>query len=224
MGDRSVTTAAITGSWAAQRVAGLTSPQRDVHRRILRTFAAGDTPTRQQLACWSAEPGASDALALLAARDLVHRDRESGAVAVAYPFSAAPTRHHVALAPGVAVFAMCAIDALGIAFMLNQPAHVSSSDPVSREAISIAVNIDAPSEWSPDRAVVVLACSPGASISAQGTCPHTNFAASAKHAQQLVGRTPAACGSVLAMADAIALGRQTFGDLLDTAEPRSMAN
>jgi hypothetical protein len=40
--------------------------------------------------------------------------RGVGAVAVGYPFSRTPTRHRVQLAGTPPVWAMCAIDALGI--------------------------------------------------------------------------------------------------------------
>jgi hypothetical protein len=132
---------AISASWAVQRMAGLTSAQRALHRRILQAFAGGTVPTRQRLAGWTAPRDADDALAVLQARDLVHRDPRSGAVTVAYPFSAAPTAHHVRLGAGVEVFAMCAIDALGIAFMLDEPTHVHSKDPGTGAPIEVTVRI-----------------------------------------------------------------------------------
>jgi hypothetical protein len=50
----------------------------------------------------------------------------------------------------VQVFAMCAIDALGIAFILNQAVEVSSSDPTTGEAITVTVRVDGDSESSPN--------------------------------------------------------------------------
>jgi hypothetical protein len=44
-----------------------------------------------------------------------------------YPFSAVPTRHKVQLKGGRTVFAMCAIDSLGVAYELEQDSVISSS-------------------------------------------------------------------------------------------------
>jgi hypothetical protein len=43
-----------------------------------------------------------------------------GQIAVAYPFSATPTRHRVRIGGHVDVYAMCAIDSLGVAAMLGR--------------------------------------------------------------------------------------------------------
>ena len=46
-----------------------------------------------------------------------------------YPFSGHPTPHRVRF-DGREVYAMCAIDALGVAPMLHRPIEVVSSDPI----------------------------------------------------------------------------------------------
>jgi hypothetical protein len=182
-------------------------------------------PSREQLSIWMAARGLEldETLGALAARDLVHCDPDSGAVAVAYPFCGRATAHRVRLAAGVQVFAMCAIDALGIAFMLNQAVEVSSSDPTTGEAITVTVRVDGDSEWSPTDTAVVLACSAGAT-SALCACPHTNFAASVQSARRLLDAMPTRGECVLSMPDAIMLGRDVFGAVLhasgDPASPR----
>jgi len=213
---RPVVAPAISASWAVQRTAGLTAVQRAMHRRILQAFAGGAVPTREQLTTWTAQCDDDDVMAVLEARDLMHRDPHSGAVAVAYPFSAAPTAHRVRLATGVEVFAMCAIDALGIAFMLDAPTHVRSSDPVTGAPIQVTVRVSASSQWSPADAVVVLACSDSGVTSADCACSHTNFAVCAHRGRRVLEKIPGSCGSVLSMPDAIALSRTTFGTLLDS--------
>jgi hypothetical protein len=70
------------------------------------------------------------------------------------------------------------------------------------------------SEWSPADAVVVLACSESGATSADFACPHTNFAVCARDGRRLLEAVPEASGAVLAMPDAIALSRTTFGTLL----------
>ncbi len=58
------------------------------------------------------QPG--EAIDVLARLDLVYIERRVRLVSVAYPFSGFPTPHMVTLDGGVRVYAMCAIDALGI--------------------------------------------------------------------------------------------------------------
>jgi Alkylmercury lyase len=200
---------------AAQRAAALGGPERELHRRLVRAFADGSAPSASRVEDWAGELGldADEAAAELARHDLVHRDPGSGAVTVAYPFSAAPTRHCVRLSSGTEVFAMCAIDALGVAFMLEEGTTIVSADPATGERIDISLPLDAPSVWSPNEAVVV-AGSHGNGTSRACTCPHTNFAASPTHADTLLETDPAVVGEVLTMPDAIARGREAFGPLL----------
>lgn len=205
----------ISGSWASQRVDGLSAEHRDVHRQILRAFADGIEPTPERVAGWAAaaEVEPDDAMAALAARDLVHRDPQTGAIVVAYPFSGVPTGHRLRLASGIEVFAMCAIDALGIAFMLDQHTTVHSSDPQTGEPIAVTVHPAGESEWTPASAGVLVARA-RAGESASCICPHTNFAASPQSGRSLLDQTPGLAGHVLSMDDAIATGRDTFAELL----------
>lgn len=151
-----------------------------MHRRILRQLASGRSVTDEQLAEWAAAEGldADQVAAALADHDLAHRDSELGGIGIAYPFSAKPTAHRVRLAGGAEVFAMCALDALGIAFMTDRATQVSSTDPASGEPIEISVDPTGSSRWRPQGAVVVVACA-GSGPSASCLCPNTNFAASA---------------------------------------------
>lgn len=201
---------------AAMRVKTLSDAERALHRRILSAFATGAAPSASQLDTWARElaldPGA--AAATLARHDLVHRDGSTGAVTAAYPFSASPTRHRVRLSSGAEVFAMCAIDALGIAFMLGQPTDISSTDPGTGEPIAISLPLTEPAAWSPHDAVVV-AGHKGSGASLACTCPHTNFASSPQHARALLEAAPDITGDVLSMPEAIEHGRQTFGGLLE---------
>jgi len=104
--------------------------------------------------------------------------------------------------------------------MLGAPTQVCSNDPATGAPIAVTVRIDGQSTWSPADAVVVLACSDRGATSAARACPHTNFAACARNGRRLLGMVSGSCGSVLSMPDAIALGRKTFGTLLDPAKPK----
>ncbi len=79
------------------------------------------------------------ALAALHDRDLIRRDPATGTIACAYPFSGPPMPHRVAPAGGRAFYAMCAVDVLGIPFLLGRDATITSADSTSREPVRVAV-------------------------------------------------------------------------------------
>ncbi|MGH7342237.1 MAG: organomercurial lyase [Candidatus Rokuibacteriota bacterium] len=106
----------------AERFRTLSEGERAFYRRILRSFGAGRPPGPDALADAASELDleVEPTLELLARADLVHQDPATGAIVVAYPFSGRPTAHRVHIGNDE-VYAMCAIDALGIAPMLGEP-------------------------------------------------------------------------------------------------------
>ena len=202
-------------SWAADRLEALGAGERSVHRRILREFASGRSVTDEQLGEWAAAEGlcADQVATALEEHDLAHRDRELGGIGVAYPFSAKPTAHRVRLAGDAEVFAMCALDALGIAFMTDQATQVTSSDFASGEPIEISVDPAGSSRWRPQEAVVVVACA-GGGPSAACLCPNTNFAASPADGRAVLESVAGGSGMLLSLPEAIETGRSIFASML----------
>jgi hypothetical protein len=98
----------------------------------MRCFAGtGGPPARTDLEKLTAGSGrsAADILVGMHERDVIRLDAE-GIPVVAYPFSAVPTTHKVRVAERE-VYAMCAIDALGIAHMLAVDSVITSPDASS---------------------------------------------------------------------------------------------
>ncbi|MGH3065676.1 MAG: organomercurial lyase, partial [Gaiellaceae bacterium] len=138
------------------RRARLTDSERKLYFWILRRFAthgrSSSTEMREEAARMGAE--LEDALATLAREDLVHRGSD-GEITVAYPFSGNPTAHRVRFPDGNEAFAMCAIDALGIAPMFRQTVEIRSDDPLTRAAFEAKVAPDGIATSEPETAVVV---------------------------------------------------------------------
>jgi hypothetical protein len=155
------------------------------------------------------------ALETFAREDLVHLDRE-GKIAVAYPFSGRPTAHRVRFESGHRVYAMCAIDALGIAPTFDEPIEIASRDPLTDEEIQVELEPDGMGSWQPEEAVVVCGTS-GSDESCCSCCPVLNFFASRENAERWLEAQPEVHGQVISMPEAIAVGRSVFGDVL---EPR----
>ncbi len=195
------------------RRARLTDSERELYFWILRRFATrgrpGSAETRE--AAKSLGVDAGRALETLAREDLVHLDR-SGEIVVAYPFSGRPTAHRVRFRSGHEADAMCAIDALGIAAMFDEPIEIASRDPLTQEEIQVELQPDGDGNWQPQEAVVVAGTSRGRQ-SFRGCCPALNFFASARNAERWLEAHPGLHGHVISMGEAIAAGRAVFDDV-----------
>jgi hypothetical protein len=182
-------------------------------RRVATAGRPGPAETRAVAARLGVEP--EEALESLSREDLVHV--ADGEIAVAYPFSGRPTDHRVRFAAGHEVFAMCAIDALGVAPMVREQIEVTSRDPVSGETVQARVAPDGLVDWQPSSAVVVAGAASEACDSFCGCCPVLNFFASAASAQRWLAAHADMCGIVVSMEDAFLAGRAVFGGALPTA-------
>jgi hypothetical protein len=149
----------------------LSDSERALYFWILRAFAERGRPTREELGRRAELLGLElePVLATLRREDLVHLGGE-GEISVAYPFSGVPTAHSVRFPDGQEVFAMCAIDALGIAPMLDEPIEITSRDPLSDEPFRAHVTADGNASWQPGTAVVVAGVNDRAADSCNGCC------------------------------------------------------
>lgn len=147
-----------------------------MHQAILRAFAStGKPPAVSELDPIIAGSTRSTAGVLAALHDAdAIRLGPTGQITVAYPFSAAPTRHRVRIDGHTDVYAMCAIDALGIAAMLGQDTRIDSVDAATCAAITVTT-IAGNARWAPPEAVVFLSAGAGGGPSADCCCGHLNF-------------------------------------------------
>jgi hypothetical protein len=193
----------------------LSYSERALYFWILRRFAERGRPTREELGRQADQLGLElePALATLRREDLVHLGGE-GEIAVAYPFSGIPTAHRVRFPDGQQVFAMCAIDALGIAPMLDQPIEITSRDPLSDERFHAHLTPDGSASWQPATAAVVAGVNDRHADSCSGCCPVLNFFASNENAERWLNEHPQVHGEVITIEDAIAAGRAIFAEVL----------
>ena len=205
-----------SSKWGAARTAGLSDVERTLYRWILRRFATHGRPNRAQTREALERLGleADDVFGTLAREDLVHLDRE-GEIRVAYPFSGHPTAHRVRLPSGHEAYAMCAIDALGIAPMLGQPIEIVSRDPQTGAEICAQLGPDGEGAWQPESAVVGAGALDSEGDACQGCCPVLNFFASTESAGRWLEEHPAVRGLAVSMPEAIASGRVVFSGVLE---------
>jgi hypothetical protein len=200
----------------SERTARLSSGERALYRWVIERFARATPPTAAQLAeqVQTLALDTDAALAALAREDLVHTDE--GAVTVAYPFSARPRGHEVTV-DGRVVQAMCAIDALGIAAMLDQPVEIRSRDPISGDEIRVQATPDGVTSIQPEAAVVLAGSNSCEGPSYGGCCDVLNFFASVENAQRYLDENPGAAGMPISIGEAAAVGRAIFGAVLKEA-------
>ena len=197
------------------RLTHLDERQRTFYRWILASFAYAAPPQGDDLRDRAAELELplEETLDLFAKLDLVHLDAEPGAILVAYPFSARPRGHSVLIDSTHRVEAMCAIDALGVAAMLQLPIEVNSHDPLSGAEIWVRVDPSEGAWWEPSTAVVLAgsACCEGPSF--RGCCDVLNFFETEASANRYLRRHPELSGFPIGLPEAIEAGRIVFADL-----------
>ena len=229
------------------RSAQLTPAAYQFYCAILRTFPArGRPPDPAQLGPLAerfAVPLAAT-LADFAAQDLLQLDAATGRIRAAYPFSGVPTVHQVRLAPGHVgghdgrtsqqVFAMCALDALGIPLMLRREATIVSRDALTNKPMEVHIApVGDASEatlagwsarWDPPSAVVYARAAEHehehdeGGAAAGACCPITNFFANAATAQQWAQTHLVPDGVMLAPDEALERAQALFGGVLHRLE------
>jgi Alkylmercury lyase len=198
------------------RRARLSAAERKLYTTILRRFATSGRPSGVEIGEVAGRLGidAERALATLAREDLLHLDGD-GEIAVAYPFSGLPTPHRVRFPNGHETYAMCAIDALGIAPMFDEPVGITSRDPVNGGEVEVRVTPEATAEWRPGSAVVVAGAIHREGDSCGSCCPVLNFFASPDTAGRWLAAHTEVRGEVISMHDAILAGEAVFGRVLE---------
>jgi alkylmercury lyase-like protein len=199
----------------AARRARLSEQERTLYFRILRRFASGGRPSMVETRAETEHVGLDleRAFATLTREDLVHFDG-AGEITVAYPFSGRRTAHLARFPGGQETYAMCAIDALGIAAMFDEPITIESRDPFSGAEIHARIAPDGEDRWRPQSAVVVAGVLDRQADSCDGCCPVLNFFASSETALRWLEAHPEVRGHAVSMPEAIAAGRAVFANAL----------
>lgn len=187
-----------------------------IHRAILHYFTeTGQAPTAADLAIILARPAAEieTKLAELAVICL-YRDPATGEILGAYPFSARPTAHRLRLLNGKEVYAMCAVDALGVSAMLKQPVSIYSRCAYCDEPISLEVRGETLAIAHPSSVVVWYQAASANCIPATAKCPGINFYCNPTHRVAWAEGHPDSTGYDLTLAEALMRGVKIFSLLL----------
>lgn len=201
----------VLSAWRT-RALPLDAVERAPHQAILCAFAAtGRSPALHALDQVAAGR-AAEVLQALHDADAI-RLTSYGDIAVAYPFSAVPTRHRVRIGDQVDVYAMCAVDALGMAPMLGRDTVIESVDVTTGRPIRV-VMADGRSIWEPVEVVVFIGADAGGGPSADCCCDYLNFFTDRSSAETWVAEHTDVPGQIINQSEAEALATRLFGHLL----------
>jgi len=192
--------------------------EKAIHHAILRAFAThGGPPPNAELEAVAAEfdSSAPQLLERLHASAVIRLDA-SGRIDSVYPFSATPTPHRVQIADGARVYAMCAIDALGMSAMLGGvEVVIDSADASTGEHITVTVRGD-DATVDPASTVVFIGAQAAQGPSADTCCNYLNFFTDRPAADAWATANPHIGGVVVDLDEAIRCGVAIFGALLGT--------
>jgi len=185
---------------------------RHLHRALLTAFlTTGQLPALDALseATGLSLDDVSKRLTALADGDYLAFD-PAGHLTCLYPFSAVLTPHVVVI-EGKRRYAMCSIDALGMAAMLGQEVTIAATCAHCGKPLRLVVRSGAVVQHDPPE-TVVIAHRDEAGSAADRCCPFTLFACGDEHAQTVVAQL--AGSTLLSLAEALPQAEGIFGDLL----------
>ena len=203
----------VLSAWRT-RALPLDPVEKAVHQAILRSFATtGHPPAAADLDPTTAGGERSTAEVLKALHDIdAIRLAPDGQIAVTYPFSTTPTRHRVRIGDQVDAYAMCAIDALGIAAMLGRDTRIESVDVTTGQPITITTT-SGHTGWEPTGAVVFIGADAGGGPSADCCCDYLNLFTDPSAAEAWTRSKPGVPGQILNQTQAEDLGTRLFQPL-----------
>jgi hypothetical protein len=119
--------------------------------------------------------------------DFLLRKKGTQEIVSIYPVSLKPTEHQIFLEDGTRLFAMCAIDALGMPIMFNKNVRVVSRCEECKSEMVFEIKSEEITFMSHPDATI---CSPKRQVypAAETCCPLANFFCSKKHADEWIAK------------------------------------
>jgi hypothetical protein len=207
-----------TGNSTVERLArAALSPEENALRKaILTAFAEkGSAPSVHEVAHTLALPveDVLEGFRKLAAYDLIVWREDEARILSAYPFSGVPTAHQVLIDGYTLLYAMCAIDALGVPFMLVQGASIRSTCFFCQQPVTVEVHGGSLQGAFPLTTVVWFSERDGCCV-AEARCPLMNFFCHEGHLHAWLATSPGERGTSFSVREAVDVGKAVFGELL----------
>jgi len=176
----------------------LTQREIEILKYVFQTILRfGRTPTTRemQLSLKKSDDKIIRDLNELEKKDILLRKRGTQEIVSIYPFSLTPTEHQIILENGVKLFAMCAVDALGIPIMFNRNVKIVSKCEECKGKITIEIKNEEIA-WISHPNIMIW--SPGRQIApaAETTCPSVNFFCCKEHLEEWTREKPHLIGKI----------------------------
>jgi predicted transcriptional regulator len=117
-------------------------------------------------------------------KDILIRKNGTQEIVSIYPFSLVPTEHHIILEDGKRLFAMCAIDALGMPNMFSRNAKIVSTCAKCKQEIEIEIKNGEIVRLSHPHAVVWHQKTQKGTKAAGTMCPYTKYFCCREHLEE----------------------------------------
>lgn len=197
---------------------------------ILRQFPLlGRAPKSQEIRDWYGDNSLTKVqtvLERLHTLDIVYLDPETREIRLAYPFSTMATKHVVRFqgwAESKPVYAPCALDALGINFMVGQDLSIESFCGSCMIPLTFEV-----------RNGMITTCTTAETVLWVGTaycchaatsiCPTLDFFCSPEHFATWRKERQSKAGAVLDLGEALYLAKKTFANLVQEFPRQPLSN
>ena len=176
----------------------LTSEELEVLKYIFDTILKTEKPPtirEMQLALEKSDDYIIHALDELEKKDILLRKGGTQEIVSIYPLSLTPTEHQIILENGKRLFAMCAVDALGMPVMFHRRAKIVSQCKKCKKEITIEIKNERIT-WVSHRNIMIW--SPGRQIApaAETTCPSVNFFCCKEHLEEWTKENPELIGKI----------------------------
>lgn len=163
--------------------------------QIILKFGRTPTTTEMRLTLKKSRGNIIRTLNELEKKDILLRKRGTQEIVSIYPFSLKPTEHEILMENGKNLFAMCAVDALGIPIMFNRNVKVVSQCEKCKQKITIEIKNEEIRRfshhnimiWSPKRQIAPAA---------ETCCPLVNFFCSKEHLEEWIQENPRINGRI----------------------------
>lgn len=179
----------------------ITRAPSDSERKLLKVIfdsviQSGRVPTPERISD-ELKTSVDDVIHLLnglESKDLLLRKEGTQKIISIYPFSMDETHHQILLESGRRLFAMCAVDALGMPAMFNMDVGIISRCEKCKQEITIRIiDQEIASKSHPDIKIWRMSREKPRS-SAETCCPRINFFCSNKHVEQWKAENPGLAG------------------------------
>jgi Alkylmercury lyase len=197
--------------------ANLTQSENETRKYILKEFARTGKPPADEVIVEAMKLPSIESVHRFVER--LHKadvlTMEGGEIISAYPFSGNQTRHKVVFPDGHEIYALCATDALGIHFMLEENIVVRSRCPECEGEIGIEVKDGKIVSSVPDGVVEFVSSGDHCGCTAKTFCPFMNFFCSKEHLEKWRKKNHASAnGEMYQLQQVLDHGKYIFGDFL----------